>query len=138
MDKDDCEQLMSAQILAFEDVGDFTGAFAPESDFLAFLAAAQDTSRIGEGARAGVTFPRYTFRVDGSGFAAYARNQRQRHLAERADSSLNGGVRAGHKPYWRPGRRIEVLSDGPPNYLLTSDGGGATTRLAGKTLPHNG
>jgi hypothetical protein len=120
------------------DVGDFAGAFALAGDFLAFLASAQDISRIGKETRAGVTFTRYAFRADGPGSAVYAHDQLQRHLDERADSSLNGGVRAGHKPDWRNGQRIKALSEDPSNYILASDGGGTTTRLAGKALPHNG
>jgi hypothetical protein len=72
----------------WEPVPGFTGAFAPEGDFLAFLAAAEDITRLGVETRAGVTFTRYTFRVNGPGFAAYVRDQMEKHLAERGELPL--------------------------------------------------
>ncbi len=79
----------------WQEVNDFTGLFAPEGDFLAYLAAARDAinqgtetrtlpPRVGgdRGGAGEVTFTRYTFEINGPGFAAYLRDQLQQHLTE--------------------------------------------------------
>lgn len=70
---------------SWEAIDDFTGVFAPEGDFLAFLAAAEDITHAGTETRAGLTFTRYTFRVNGPGFAAYVRDQMEKHMAQRGE-----------------------------------------------------
>ena len=92
----------------WEEVNNFTGLFAPQGDFMAYLAAARDVvehppearplpgpplrgegkgalpSPLGRGAggEGKVTFTRYTFRIDGRPYATYLRDQLERHLAE--------------------------------------------------------
>jgi len=66
----------------WQEVEDFTALFAPEGDFMAYLAAARDVVEHEPETRAGVTFTRYTFRIDGRAFAAYLRDQLQRRLVE--------------------------------------------------------
>jgi len=78
----------------WEEVNDFTGLFAPQGDFMAYLAATRDVVnqgtetrslwRAGVGAES-VTFTRYTFRIDGRSYAAYLRDQLERHLAEQSE-----------------------------------------------------
>jgi hypothetical protein len=65
----------------WREIPNFTGAFAPDGDFLAFLAAAKNISNQGYESRAGVGFTRYTYELDGPSFAAYARDQLQTQLA---------------------------------------------------------
>lgn len=69
---------------------DLADAFAPSGDFLAFLHAATDIQSAGTETRSGVTFTRYTFRVDSPAFAAYVRDQLQQSLAKRGE--LPAGV----------------------------------------------
>jgi hypothetical protein len=58
---------------AWQEIDDFTSSFAPQSDFMAFLAGARDI-RLSEAAgESGLTS--YTFDVDGPGFAAYLKKQ---------------------------------------------------------------
>ncbi len=69
----------------WQEIDNFAGAFAPSGDFLAFLSAAADIAEQGTQTRSGVALTRYTFRVDGPGFAAYVRDQMEQHLAERGE-----------------------------------------------------
>jgi hypothetical protein len=58
---------------AWQEIDDFTSSFAPQSDFMAFLAGARDI-RLSEAAgESGLTS--YIFDVDGPGFAAYLKKQ---------------------------------------------------------------
>jgi len=70
---------------SWEEIDDFTGLFAPGSDFMAYLAATRDVVERGRETRAGVTFTRYTFEIDGRRFAAHMRDQMQRHLLEEGE-----------------------------------------------------
>ena len=70
---------------AWEEINDFTGLFAPEGDFMAYLAAAKDIVNRGSETRAVVPFTRYTFRVDGHSYAVYLRDQLEQHLAEKGE-----------------------------------------------------
>jgi hypothetical protein len=58
---------------AWQEIDDFTGSFAPQSDFMAFLSGAKDIRLAEPGSDSagvpGVT--QYNFEVDGRGFAAY-------------------------------------------------------------------
>jgi hypothetical protein len=66
----------------WQEIDDFTGMFAPEGDFMAYLAAARDITNQGIETRqipgSVLRFTRYTFRVDGRSFAAYMRDQLER------------------------------------------------------------
>jgi hypothetical protein len=76
---------------SWQEVNDFTGLFAPEGDFLAYLAAARDVVNQGTETRqisnlqSPITFTRYTFEINGPGFAAYLRDQLQQHLTEKGE-----------------------------------------------------
>ncbi|MEA3342286.1 MAG: hypothetical protein U9R15_20155, partial [Chloroflexota bacterium] len=65
----------------WEEINNFTGLFAPQGDFMAFLSAAKDVRSIPN-----PQFPnsptRYTFRIDGHSYAAYLRDQMERRLTE--------------------------------------------------------
>ncbi|MEA3397775.1 MAG: hypothetical protein U9R05_09975, partial [Chloroflexota bacterium] len=78
---------------SWEEINDFTGLFAPEGDFMTYLAAAKDivnqgteTRHIASGEpQSAIQFTRYTFRVDGHSYAAYLRDQFEQHLAEKGE-----------------------------------------------------
>ena len=53
---------------------DFSGAFAPAGDLLAYLAGAKNVRTTGE--------DRYQYEIDGPEFAAYIRDQMERYLVE--------------------------------------------------------
>lgn len=69
----------------WQEINDFTSLFAPEGDFMAYLAAARDIADLGPENRAAgglsITFTRYTFRIDGRSYAAYLRDQMEKQLA---------------------------------------------------------
>ncbi len=69
----------------WQESDNLTGLFAPAGDFMTFLTAARNITRQGIENRAGATFTRYTFRVDGPGFAAHVRDQLEQHLVERGE-----------------------------------------------------
>ena len=100
---------------SWEEINDFTGIFAPEGDFMAYLAAARDVVEHAPETRAGITFTRYTFRIDGRSYAAYLRDQLERHLAEKGE--LPSGVEL-HLPRQYAGMTGEgelwVSEDGLP------------------------
>jgi len=69
----------------WQEINNFTSLFAPQGDFMAFLAAAKDVSRMedeGLGTRGG---SRYAFRVDGRSYAAHVRDQLEAYLFEQGD-----------------------------------------------------
>lgn len=68
-----------------------TDLFAPGNDTLAYLSAMKDVVKAGEETRAGITFTRYTFEVDGPAFAKYMRNQMEQEMRRSGElpSSLN-------------------------------------------------
>ena len=69
----------------WQEINNFTGLFAPDGDFMAFLSAAKEIASHGSETRAGVPFSRYTFQVDGPGYAAYLRNQLEREMAAKGE-----------------------------------------------------
>jgi len=97
----------------WEEIDNLTGLFAPQGDFMAFLAAAKDISEWGTETRAlpssprgKVTFTRYTFLVDGLSFARHLRSQIQARLSEKAE--LPPGVVQLVKVYIAEKRKIAV------------------------------
>jgi hypothetical protein len=82
----------------WQEVDDFTGMFAPGGDFMAFLAGAQDIAEISDSAdgqvasgnrQSPIPYTRYTYRVDGPGFAVYMRDQLQNTLVEKGELPHN-------------------------------------------------
>ena len=67
---------------SWQEIPAFTGAFAPSGDFLAYLSAAKNIEKHEPESRAGIEFTRYTFEVDGLGFAVFMRDQMQTQLAQ--------------------------------------------------------
>ncbi len=59
--------------------------FAPGGDPLGYLATAQDIARLDAQTRAGVTFERYSFRLDGPMFAAHMRDLMEAELARKGE-----------------------------------------------------
>jgi hypothetical protein len=66
--------------MAWQEINDFTGLFAPEGDLLAFLAAAKNIQK--QNAGQSTPMPGYTFEIDGYAFAAYVRDRMEARLAE--------------------------------------------------------
>ena len=83
---------------AWEDVDGLIDGYAPQGDFLAYLAAMRDVNANAPESRAGVTFTRYTFVIDGPVFATYARDQLQRALQARGE--LPPGMELSPSPYY--------------------------------------
>ena len=69
----------------WKEVGDLTGPLAPGGDFLAFLAGLRDLQTLGSETRAGITFTRYRFQIDGPAVADYLRNQMEQTLQQRGE-----------------------------------------------------
>jgi subtilisin-like proprotein convertase family protein len=67
---------------AWEEIADFTGVFAPQGDFMAFLAAARDVHEVTDHA---AHTTRYAFRIDGRAYAAHVRDQLQQYYTERGE-----------------------------------------------------
>ncbi|MBW7883682.1 MAG: LamG domain-containing protein, partial [Caldilineaceae bacterium] len=74
----------------WEESSSFSNVIAPASDFMAYLAAARDITSHEPETRAGITFTRYSFQIDGPTFAVFARNQME--AAMRARGELPEGV----------------------------------------------
>jgi len=76
---------------SWEEINDFTGVFAPDGDFMAYLAGARDVvdhgpeTRTMPGFDARVSFTRYTFAIDGGRYAAHLRDQIEKRLAEKGE-----------------------------------------------------
>lgn len=68
---------------AWQERPGFADGIAPAGDLMAYLAAARDIQAHSPEARAGVTFTRLTFRLDGPALAAYLREQLDRALRNR-------------------------------------------------------
>ncbi|MBN1873374.1 MAG: Ig-like domain-containing protein [Anaerolineae bacterium] len=70
----------------WQEIDNFTDLFAPQGDFMAFLAAAKDIVDQGTETRQIATgqlnFTRYTFRIDGLSYARYLRKQIQQQMNE--------------------------------------------------------
>ena len=67
----------------WEEVEDFRGLFLPGTDLMVYLAGAKNTVELGRETRAGMTYTRYAFDVDGPGFGEYLRAQMEAHLRAR-------------------------------------------------------
>jgi hypothetical protein len=90
---------------AWQPVNDFTGLFAPDSDFMTYLVAVKDVVDYGVESRSGFSFNRYGFAINGPGYAAYVRDQMQEQL-----------TRSGKLP---PGMQLDL----PQQYAqMTGDG----------------
>jgi len=74
----------------WQPVGDFTGLFAPESDFMTYLVAARDVADHGPDSRGGLSFSRYGFTIDGPAYAAYVRDQMQHQMELKGDLPPGG------------------------------------------------
>ncbi len=74
----------------WQESSSFSDDIAPAGDFMAYLAAARDITAHEPETRAGITFTRYSFQIDGPTFAAFARNQME--AAMRARGELPNGV----------------------------------------------
>lgn len=68
---------------AWEPIPDFTGVFAPSGDFLGYLSAAKNIVKQGQDQRAGIEYTRYTFDLDGMGFAGFVRDELQAQLQKK-------------------------------------------------------
>ena len=90
----------------WQELDSFTGFFAPDGDFMAFLAAAKEVTFTGNQSRtvptvAGMeerSFAVYTFQVDGPSFAAFARDRAQESLA--AAGQLPQGAQVNLSPVY--------------------------------------
>ncbi|MEJ5309992.1 MAG: LamG-like jellyroll fold domain-containing protein [Anaerolineae bacterium] len=67
----------------WEEIPDFSGAFAPGNDLLAYLAGAKNVRLEATDEAQGVTH--YRFDVDGPAFATHLRDQLERHLIEKGE-----------------------------------------------------
>ncbi|MCE7981159.1 MAG: hypothetical protein DYG89_08210, partial [Caldilinea sp. CFX5] len=83
----------------------FADAFAPQGDFLAYLQAVRDVQTHEPEQRAGISFTRYSFTIDGPTFAAYVRDQMA--AAMRAKGELPPGVNLDTPAYYQ-----EMTGDG--------------------------
>ena len=76
-----------------------TDALAPNGDFMSYLAALRDPVPHAPETRNGVTFTRYTFRLDGPALAAYFRDRSEEMLRSRG--KLPAGMRLETSAYYR-------------------------------------
>jgi len=89
----------------WQPVEDFTGLFAPQSDFMTYLVAAKDIVDHGVESHSGFNFNRYGFTIDGPAYAGYVRDQMQAELQ-----------RSGELP---PGMKLEL----PEQYVQMNGSG---------------
>jgi hypothetical protein len=97
----------------WQDIDDFDNLFAPGRDPLAYVAGARDVAKAGTETRAGVTFDRYTFRLDGPAFAAHMRDLLEAELRRKGE--LPTGLRLDMA-------RVYVEMSGTGEIWLNSDG----------------
>lgn len=71
----------------WQEIPDFSGAFAPDNDLLAYLAGVKNVRREETSAPSALTpgYTRYSFEVDGPAFASYLRDQMERYLVEKGE-----------------------------------------------------
>ena len=81
----------------WEEMAGITEGYAPQGDFMAYLAAMKDVTAHPPETRAGIVFTRYTFAIDGPLYAAYARDQLQHALSARGE--LPSGLELSVSPY---------------------------------------
>jgi hypothetical protein len=74
-------------------------SFAPEGDFMAFLAAMRDLVAHPAETRSGITFTRYSFTLDGPALAALVRDQAEAALRRRGELAPGGTTEL--SPYYR-------------------------------------
>ena len=65
---------------------------APQGDFMAFLAAVRDVQTHPSETRAGISFIRYTFQLDGPAFAAFVREQMEAALRAKGELPLGAHI----------------------------------------------
>ncbi len=99
----------------WQPVDDFSGSFAPNADFMGFLAGASDVVRQGEEIRGGMALTRYTFAIDGPGYAAFVRDQMQTRMVQQGKlpSGIQLELPATYKGMTGSGE-LWVRSDGLP------------------------
>jgi subtilisin-like proprotein convertase family protein len=118
----------------WEEIPDFSNAFAPGSDLMAYLASAKNVRREARSEEGEPLFaPRYTlysFDVDGPAFARYLRDQLERHLIEKGElpaglslesSSLYRGV-SGQGQIWIDDAGLPLRLAVHLNYLPEENG----------------
>ncbi|MDF1514164.1 MAG: thrombospondin type 3 repeat-containing protein [Anaerolineae bacterium] len=66
----------------WREINNFTEFFAPQGDFMAFLAAATNVRQVSDPAS---TLTRYTFDIDGRAYATHLRNQMTRYMADKGE-----------------------------------------------------
>ncbi len=64
---------------------DFTQTIAPDGDFMSYLVAAREVTDLGQDTRAGLTFTRYAFAIDGPTFALSVRDQMEAAMRQKGD-----------------------------------------------------
>ena len=74
----------------WKEEGDLLGGLAPNGDFLSFLAGLREVQELSAETRAGVSFTRYGFTVDGPALADYLRQETEAQM--RATGQLPAGV----------------------------------------------
>jgi hypothetical protein len=84
---------------AWQESDNFVDGFAPQGDFLGYLAAIRDVTAGATETRSGVTFTPYRFTIDGPAFAAYMHEQMIAAL--RAKGELPPGVQLEAPAYYR-------------------------------------
>lgn len=83
----------------WQESDNFADALAPQGDFLAYLTAMRDVTPNPPETRAGITFTRYSFQIDGPAFALYVRDQMEE--AMRLKGELPPGVRLDVPSHYR-------------------------------------
>ncbi len=92
---------------------DVSAVFAPGQDMMGYLAAATNVVFLGQETRAGLTFSRYTFTIDGTLLATQLRDQFQADFARRGE--LPAGIQ-----FQLPRRYVEMIGSG--ELWLNQDG----------------
>ncbi len=69
----------------WQESGNLTDALAPQGDFLAYLHAMRDVTAHPAETRAGITFTRYSFQLDGPAFAAFVRAQTEEAMRQKGE-----------------------------------------------------
>lgn len=75
----------------WQEIDDFSGAFAPDNDLLAYLAGAKNVRAIAESPVTdhALRITRYAYDVDGPALAAYLRDQLETYLREKGELPAN-------------------------------------------------
>ena len=69
----------------WQEINNFTGAFAPQGDFMAFLVAAKNVKRESADSDLAPHVSCFTFEVSGPSYAAYVRDQMEQTLADKGE-----------------------------------------------------